>query len=389
MADDSEIESPPLDTLGVGVRYACALVPMLFFGAIQVWVLARQPDRFPSVFLDIGLSLVGLVLIWWRRRWPWQIAAATALLIVPSTMAIGPAFVAYVSLCTHRQWRQIVPIALLFEVCLLAQYGWLGFGQTTVIGQTTGTVALAGLTVLGLYLRSRRELVVSDRERAAQAEQARQQLIRQAQLAERAQIAREMHDVLAHRISLLSMLAGGLAYRTDLSPEETRTTALSIQENAHQSLTELRAVLGGLRTDGSLESPDSLEAPQPSFDQVEHLVDEVRTAGQHVELIDSVEQSEQLPSQLGRHAYRIVQESLTNARKHAPGTRVDVRLAGRPGSSLHITVSNPDPRLAPTEDSGHLGLVGLGERTRMAGGSLTYASTDGRFVLDATLPWEA
>ena len=368
---------------GEALRYACALVPMLFFAAILVWVVLRTPDRWSSALLDLTLSLVGLVLLRWRRRWPWQIAVVTALLIVPSSMAIGPAFVAYVSLCTHRQWRQIIPVAVLFELCLLAQYSWYGFDQRTLIGQTTGTAALAGLTVLGLLVRSRRELTVAEEERALQAQRAHEQTIEQAQLAERAKIAREMHDVLAHRISLLTMLAGGLAHRTDLSAAETRTTALAIQENAHQSLTELRAVLGGLRTGGPPE------APQPTLDQLDALFDEVRAAGQQVEVIDSVADKQRLPSQSGRHAYRIVQEALTNARKHAPSSVVTVELSGRPGKGLRITARNPDPQLVPPAGSGGMGLVGLGERTRMAGGGLRYGSEGGHFALEADLPWEA
>lgn len=375
---------PTLDRWGgEPLRYACAMVPMLFFGSIMVWVVLRSPDRWWSALVDLTISLVGLVLLRWRRRWPWQIAAVTALLLVPSSMAIGPAFVAYVSLCTHRQWNRIIPVAVLFEVCLFAQYSWYGFDQTTLIGQTTGTAALAGLTVLGLLLRSRRELAAAEQERARQEQLAHRQMIEQAQSAERATIAREMHDVLAHRISLLTMLAGGLAHRTDLSAEETRTTALAIQENAHQSLTELRTVLGGLRTGGPPE------APQPTLDQLDALFDEVRSAGQRLEVSDSVEERNQLPGQTGRHAYRIVQEALTNARKHAPGSVVALELSGRPGEGLQITARNQDPQLAPPEGSGGMGLVGLGERTRMAGGTLRHRSEGGHFVLEASLPWEA
>ncbi|MFI7052406.1 sensor histidine kinase [Streptosporangium canum] len=134
-----------------------------------------------------------------------------------------------------------------------------------------------------------------------------------------------MHDVLAHRISLLSMLAGGPAYRTDLTAEETREVALAIQQNAHQSLNELRTVLGTLRRDGDME------APQPNPANLDALFDEVRGAGQQVEVDDSVDNRELLPTPTGRHAYRIVQEALTSARKHAPGGQARWA-AGQPGS---------------------------------------------------------
>ncbi|GAA3154886.1 sensor histidine kinase [Nonomuraea salmonea] len=226
----------------------------------------------------------------------------------------------------------------------------------------------------------------------------------QAKLAERLKIAQEMHDVLAHRISLLAMLAGGLAYRKDLTPEQTRETALAIQENAHHSLTELRAVLGTLRR-GDLAGQDGPAdqdrpagqggtaeggpaPPQPTLAHLGALFAEVRAAGQQVEVDDSVTDRELLPAQTGRHAYRIVQEALTNARKHAPGSVVRAEIGGRPGDGLRIRVSNAavPGRSGP---GGRLGLVGLAERTRMAGGRITHDVRDGRFVLDATLPWEA
>ncbi|WP_420813789.1 sensor histidine kinase [Microbispora catharanthi] len=224
---------------------------------------------------------------------------------------------------------------------------------------------------------------MSLRERARAAEREQRQRIDQARLAERVKIAQEMHDVLAHRISLLAMLAGGLAYRTDLGPEQTREAALAIQENAHQSLNELRAVLRTLRDDGAVE------APQPNLTHLDALFGEVRAAGQQVEVDDSIDGRESLPAQTGRHAYRIVQEALTNARKHAPGARVTAELGGRPGEGLRIRVTNPTRSGSASGPGGRLGLVGLAERTRMAGGTLSHTIQGGRFILDVRLPWEA
>ncbi|MEQ7004905.1 histidine kinase [Actinopolymorpha sp. B17G11] len=381
--DDRTENQPAPDKQGVALRYLCAGLPMLFFGAVLVHVVSEDHARLWSALADVGLSLVGLVLMRWRRRWPWQTALATALLTAFSTTATGPAYVAYVSLCTHRRWRQFVPVAVVSWLCLATQASWGGFTQATVVSLVTGTTVLGGLTVFGLYLRGRRDLAASERAAALAAEREQQQQIERARLAERARIAQEMHDVLAHRISLLSMLAGGLAYRTDLSAEETRAAALAIQENAHQSLNELRGVLGTLRSDGGLE------APQPTLAQVDALFDEVRAAGQQVEVDDTITDRDLLPTHTGRHAYRIVQEALTNARKHAPGSRVRAELGGRPGEGLCIRVSNPTTFGTPAGPGGRLGLVGLAERTRMAGGTLDHALADGRFVLDARLPWEA
>jgi signal transduction histidine kinase len=381
--DDRPENQPPLDRLGIALRYVCAVVPMLFNGAILLAVASEDQDRLVPATVDIALGMVGLVLMWWRRRWPWPIALATALLTAFSTTATGPAYVAYVSLCTHRRWRQFVPIAVVSWLCLAASSSWRGIDQTTAVTMVTGTAVLGGLTVFGLYLRGRRDLAASERAAVLAAGREQVQRIESAKLAERTRIAQEMHDVLAHRISLLSMLAGGLAYRTNLTPDETRQTALAIQENAHQSLNELRAVLRTLRSDGVLD------APQPTLAHVDALFDEVRSAGQQVEVDDTIRERECLPMQTGRHAYRIVQEALTNARKHSPGSRVRAELGGRPGAGLSIRVSNPTSPGAPAGAGGRLGLVGLAERTRMAGGTLSHTISGGRFVLHARLPWEA
>ncbi|GAA1266843.1 two-component sensor histidine kinase [Planotetraspora silvatica] len=382
MQDRAE-DPPPLDGPGIALRYVCAVLPMVFYGVVLVAIVSRDHDRLVSALVDVGLGVIGLMLMRWRRHRPWPIALATALLTVYSTTAVGPAQVAYVSLGTRRRWRQFIPVAVVSWLALVARSSWTGVGQATLVSVVTGTAVLGGLTVFSLYLRGRRDLAVSQREAELAEEREQSQRIEQAKLAERVKIAQEMHDVLAHRISLVSMLAGGLAYRTDLTAEETREAAMAIQENAHQSLNELRTVLGGLRRDGGLEPP------QPNLAHLDALFAEVRAAGQLVEVDDTVDDRELLPTQTGRHAYRIVQEALTNARKHAPGSRVRAELGGRPGDGLRIRVSNPAPSGTSAGPGGRLGLVGLAERTQMAGGTIRHTVQNGRFILDARLPWEA
>lgn len=380
---DPKENQAPLDPLGITLRYVSALLPMLFYGALIGAGVSRHPDLLLKALVDVGLGVIGLILMGWRRRWPWQIALVTALLSAFSSTACGPAYVAYVSLCTHRRWRQIVSVAAVSWLCVVAYATLPAITEATDVSLVTGTLVLGGLTVFGLYYRGRQDLAASRQEAALLTESQQLQQIEQAKLAERLKIAHEMHDVLAHRISLLAMLAGGLAYRKDLTAEETHEAALAIQENAHQSLNELRTVLGTLRRD------EPLEAPQPNLTHLDALFDEVRTAGQQVEVDDTIDERELLPTPTGRHAYRIVQEALTNARKHAPGSRVTAELGGRPGAGLRIRVSNPALFATTAGPGGRLGLVGLAERIRMAGGTLSHTVRDGRFVLDATLPWEA
>jgi signal transduction histidine kinase len=195
-----------------------------------------------------------------------------------------------------------------------------------------------------------------------------------------------MHDVLAHRISLVSMHAGALSYRTDLGAEEVSRSAAVIHENAHQALTDLRQVLGVLRED---EGTTSVHTPQPSFEDVHQLVHEAVRAGMNVDLHVGVADDRRMPEQVGRTVYRIVQEALTNARKHAPGTKVTVTVTGDVEDGVTVEVVNPMPlrRMAPAAPGAGLGLVGLAERAELAGGRLHHLREGRNFMLAGWLPW--
>ncbi|MEV5323359.1 histidine kinase [Nonomuraea sp. NPDC052634] len=373
--------------------YLFAALPLLLSAVILISSGTYGPQVDVGMLLaDMATGAAGMALLPLRRRWQWQIAAVLAVPTAFSMTMGGPAIVAFASLATHRRWRQVVPVAVLFWACEVFYSRWKDDIQLTVFYAIVSAAVLAAVTAFGLYLRGRREL---EAERLEAERRGQAQRVEQAKLAERLKIAQEMHDVLAHRLSLLAMLAGGLAYRKDLTPEQTREAALAIQENAHQSLNELRAVLGTLRRGGhddQAEHDGAAEiepaAPQPTLAHLDALFAEVRAAGQQVEVHDTVTERDRLPTQTGRHAYRIVQEALTNARKHAPGSVVRAEIGGRPGDGLRIRVSNATMPGRPGP-GGRLGLIGLAERTRMAGGKITHDVRDGRFVLDALLPWEA
>ena len=364
------------------IPYACALAVMGFFSIILVWIAVTEPERRWWVAGDLAVGISGLVLLRARHRAPFAVALITAAAALLSTTVIGPAFVAYVSLTKHRRWGRIVLAALLLWTATAIYSSGDGLTQQLILAVSTMTLSIIALTVAGLYLRSRRDLE-TERANRRMEEQLRQlEQLEQARLSERARIAREMHDVLAHRISLLSLHAGALAHRTDLTAADVRAAATVMHESAHQALTELRATLGSLR-DTSSTAP-----PQPSWTELPALLDEVREAGQIVEVSDEVTDAAQLPAQIGRHAYRIVQEALTNARKHAPGARVEVLMRGRPGQELHLRISNTLLLGRVDPSSGGLGLIGLAERVNMVSGTLTNLVADERFILDATLPWE-
>jgi signal transduction histidine kinase len=344
------------------------------------------------VVVDVVLGVAAFVLVFLRRRWPVPVAVLTTLFSGLSGLAAGASLLAVVSLSTRRRWREIVPVAVL-SVLTGALYAVLWPGSLVTGGSATASVLFqAGVSVpfigatvaWGMYVGSRRELLWTLRDRARRAEDEQATRVAQARTAERARIAREMHDVLAHRISLVTMHADAMVYRTDLDAGQLRSSAAVIQDSSHRALVELREVLGVLREDAGDAAP---ERPQPGARDVPAMVQELVADGVRVDArleadLDGV------PDTTGRTLYRVVQEGLTNARKHAPHSRVALTVTGRPGTGLDVEVSNPlgpgDRSSAP--DSG-LGLVGLAERATLAGGRIEHGTVEGRFVLSAWLPW--
>jgi signal transduction histidine kinase len=186
---------------------------------------------------------------------------------------------------------------------------WLSVGFIVII--------TAAIIAWGMYVRARRQLVLSLRERAERAEAEQQMRVEQAQAHERARIAREMHDVLAHRISLLSMHAGALEFRPDAPPEEIARAAGVVRASAHQALEDLREVIGVLREE-SLDGDPERRSRRSRRSRPARRVARGRHARQ---LRVPVRGSRRVPDGVGRNAYRIVQEALTNARKHAQRRR--------------------------------------------------------------------
>ena len=338
--------------------------------------------------IDLAMGAAGFVLVAWRRRFPVAIALILNLMSAVSGSVAGPATLALVSLATRRQQREIIPVGLVS----------LGASVVLVLIDPSGdndpwqltvplVAAIVAITVgWGMYIGSRRELLANLRERAETTESEQAARLAQARTAERTRIAREMHDVLAHRISMVTMHAGALSYRDDLTPEQVRATAGIIQENSHQALTELRQVLGVLREDPGDADP---ERPQPSAKDLLALIENAQASGMNV--VSDLGPVDEVPDMLGRTAFRVVQEGLTNARKHAPDTLVKVELSGGPGDGLTITLRNPIRIGAPLDVPGSgLGLVGLSERAALAGGRLQHGVTSDReFTLTVWLPWPA
>jgi signal transduction histidine kinase len=195
--------------------------------------------------------------------------------------------------------------------------------------------------------------------------------------------------VLAHRLSLLATYAGALEYRPDAPPAQLARAAEVIRDGAHQALDELREVIGLLRDDSAAVS-DGDPRPQPTLSDLPRLIRESRDAGMRVDVDHRIADPSAVPAAVGRTAYRVVQEGLTNARRHAGGQPVHLVVAGSAGAELIVDIRNPVPDRSPPHTAGGSGLVGLLERVRLTGGHLAHEVTaGGEFRLRATLPWPA
>lgn len=343
-------------------------------------------------FADLGLGLASLVVVHYRRRFPVVVAVATQLVSLVSVSAAGPAMLSVVSLATRRRWREVVPVGLLAVACSLGSALWQppDEPEATLMDLAITAVMIMLLVAWGLYIGSRRELLASWRSRAKVAEAEQEARVQHAQIAERGRIAREMHDVLAHRISTIHMYAGALTFRDDLPPDQVRQAVQTIEAMSATALTELRELLGVLREGPGDAEPES---PQARAVDIDGLVEENRGYGMKLRYTRDVD-LEGIPDVLGRTLYRCVQEGLTNARKHAPATAVQVRISGGSDQGgVDLVVSNPmavgDRRAAAAPESG-FGLVGLAERVELSGGrQSTHLTADERFVLRVWLPWQS
>ncbi|MFD8273679.1 sensor histidine kinase [Streptomyces flaveolus] len=368
------------------VDFACFLLAVLI-GLLAADTLDREPGL-PYVW-EVADQLIGALscaAVWLRRRWPVGLAVALVPVGFVSVTSGGAALVSLFTVAVHRPFRYT---AWLTGVNMLLQplFYWLRPDPALpYLGAVLlGVLLAATVAGWGMLARSKRQLLLSLRDRARRAETEARLRAEQAQRLAREAIAREMHDVLAHRLTLLSVHAGGLEFRPDASREEVARAAGVIRESAHEALQDLREIIGVLRAGES----DDWGRPQPTLAALDALVAESRQAGMEVAFVGHVTDPAAVPASVGRTAYRIVQEALTNARKHAPGTEVTLSVAGAPGDGLALTVRNAPPGAeVPHVPGSGQGLIGLTERATLAGGTLDHGpTTDGGFEVRARLPW--
>ncbi|WP_129790079.1 sensor histidine kinase [Promicromonospora panici] len=357
-------------------------------GLVSVLLQAGEPWLRPAWLLSVDwvVGLIGCLALWWRRRLPVALGVVLAVSSSFSETVSGAAIVALFTVAVHRSVRATAVVCGISLAALTAyQLQWPAPAAPPVTMLVIIVLGHIATVAWGLSVRHRRALIASLRERAAAAEVEARLRAERSEHDAREALAREMHDVLGHRLSLLSVHAGALAYSRDAPPEDRTRAAEVVRESAHRALQDLREVIGVLRAPVG-------ELPLPGVTDVLELIDEARQAGTPVELRDEAGVTTDdriLPETQGRTLHRLVQEGLTNVRKHAPGAPAVVRIAGQPGDHVTVEVVNAAPARPPVRlHSSGEGLRGLGERARLVAGQLDHGPTEsGGWWVRMRLPW--
>jgi signal transduction histidine kinase len=341
--------------------------PVMLLGLLAVLPLPLAA-RYPLLAWRIGwvaFLLVPLEGYFWWGGWPWYPVQVPLLLVVFCVAGI-------------RQQRPV--LWWMWGLTLLGWWVWVGTDRPDVVAHLLGTVAFTAVAVAVDSVSSRRRAQFALTVLAERTELSQAQLT---VLEERTRIARELHDVVAHHMSLIAVRAETAPYRLADLPDPVQAEFLALSGAAREALVDMRRLLGVLR-----QEQQAGLAPQPQLSDLPVLVESARLAGVPVELsvpatLDGV------PAAVGVCAYRIVQESLSNAGQHAPGAAVTVSV-DQDASTVTLRVANgPGEQVGPPGTgllSGH-GLAGMRERVALLGGSLTAGpAADGGFVVAAVLP---
>ncbi len=342
-----------------------------------------------DTIIPIALVLLACALLPLRRRWPLAIFLAVFGLYVTSILlrdpSLGIGFVVILTAYTlgSRTTRKTTLIvagsATLFLVGLSFTSAKFGVIDVRVFQIAAG---LAVAAALADSTRSSRELFVAANERAERAEQARDVEAQRRVAEERLRIAQDLHDTVAHQISVISLNAGVASGALDSSPDQARKALGTIRTSSRDVLSEIGTLLNYLRDD----TESATSPPQPDLNDASALIERMREAGLQIKT-EMTGDMTRLSGSASRVAYRVVQEGLTNAHKHGTGNRASVHIAVS-DDSASIEITNPrssGQRNQPDLPTSELGLTGLCERAASVGGTVT-TSANGNFVLTAKLP---
>ncbi len=341
------------------------------------------------------LAMVAPVVLWWRREHPLAMFAA---LVVPSVLAgllddvglFGVQIGLIVMVLSHAAgaWAQRVGrAAILIAVLVLLFFsGAVADGSGALGAAALATAVLAFPFALGLAARQRRDYLEQVEGRLADAERDRDERARRAIADERTRIARELHDVVAHHVSLIGVQASAARTALDRSPDDTRRALSSIEASSRDAVSEMRHLLDALRPLDESQ-PTTTHAPEPGLDRLDHLAGTWREAGYDIGVANTV--AGPLSPALSTACFRIVEESLTNISRHSQARAASVEVSLDDAESevvLRITDPGPAAESPDGPGTGH-GLVGIRERVSLFGGSLTTGPLDGGgFGVEARLP---
>ncbi|MGW3658985.1 sensor histidine kinase [Streptomyces sp. NPDC005151] len=398
----------PLGTGFLRVRRWLRDHPLAFDGALAVAVLlamiagsftdpnapngpsfgTRTPEAGSVVLMVLAAAVLAL-----RRRNPMAVLAATGglsivefVLVDPPAPVVMSAVIALYTVAASTDRPTTWRVGLLTMAVLTASA--MVFGASPWYSQENlGVFAWTGMAgAAGDAVRSRRAFVDAIRERAERAERTREEEARRRVAEERLRIARDLHDVVAHHIALVNVQAGVAAHVMDKRPDQAKEALAHVREASRCALNELRATVGLLRQSGDPEAPTE---PAPGLAVLDELVETVRRAGLPVEVC--VDRRPPLPAAVDLAAYRVIQEALTNVRKHAgSGAKAEVSVV-RVGATAEVTVldngmGSPEGAGAGADGGGH-GLLGMRERVTALGGTLTAGPRyGGGFRVHAILP---
>ena len=365
-------------------------LPPLLVITIMMVSLTYQDGRFSQKPTDPQLALVFInaVVLLFQFRHPVPVTVVTVLagVALPFTahhpvLVDVAAVVALYTLASLHERRIARASGLSAAMALTtAVIPWQPGGLLDLANLLPATYVAVAIAA-GEATRNRRALLAEIRQRVILAEGTREQEARRQVREERIRIARDLHDIVAHHIALVNAQAGVAHHLMAAHPDKAREALAGIRDTSRTALDELRATVGLLR---EADDPPESRQPPPSVAEIDALVEKFRTAGFAVRLTRTGEPAPLLGT-CGVAAYRIIQEALTNANKHATSRHGDVRLHYTT-TDLHITVTNPAHPSYKGEGTGH-GLIGMRERAGAVGGTMSAAmGTGGTYTVHATLP---
>ncbi len=365
-----------------------AIMPLLT-AAVIAGAILLQPDG--HVWL-LALGVPAGLVLFLRHRTPTVtlvVSAALAIAVLAfdhsagAITVIAPAAALYAFALARRRWHLVIATSVAVVGVVVVDV-FLAGGRPLTLQTAVHVVLIATPLLAAEALRNRRSYVRVLLERLELSERTREEETQRRVEQERLRIARDVHDIVAHSLTSMNVQAGVALHLLERKPETARDALTTIQTASHEALDELRGVLGVLRDAEGERAPLQ---PLPGLREIQGLIGQASESGVEVSLQREGDEPEQIPDTVQLAAYRIVQESLTNARRHAPGRDVRVGLDFRP-DRLRVVVENDEAVGHKSTGMYGVGIRGMRERTIALGGAFEAGSQQGRFRVSADLPYQ-